>query len=121
KEIFKEINCSPCYVIMIRNPIDVAESLRRGSSSPRQRAMRIWMNRTLLSLMGTAGENRIIIDYQYFLKNSYECLSEMARTFHFSWRQDDSYIKKQLNTFIDPAMQHSQTNLQTLMKQRGIG
>lgn len=123
KVILKEFNVVGKYIIMIRNPIDVAESFRKAYNGNKNRAISQWQKRTLLSLKGTEGEERIVVDYDRFLHDSFAGLHEIAHTFNLQWPQspqNQSCLKKQLHAFIDPQLRHSRTEIRAFIHRKDI-
>lgn len=120
KEILRELNISANYMIMIRNPIDVAASYKEAYKRKEDSAIKQWKMRTLLSLKETKEEKRIIVDYDDFLEDSLGCLRKISSTFDLPWPQNEQGLKNELDSFIDPKLQHSRTSLEELMKQEDI-
>ncbi|HEX7063884.1 MAG TPA: sulfotransferase [Bacillales bacterium] len=114
KEILRDLSVSTNYIIMVRNPIDVAASYQEAYNRKEGRAIRQWQMRTLLALRGTNNENRIIIDYDELLENSLEAMRRVANTFELPWPENEADLKKELDSFIDPDLQHSRTTLEEL-------
>ncbi|HEU5139906.1 MAG TPA: sulfotransferase [Bacillales bacterium] len=114
KEILRELDVSANYIIMVRNPIDVAASYQEAYNRKESRAIRQWQMRTLLALRGTNNENRIIIDYDELLAGSLETMRRVADTFELPWPEKEADLKKDLDSFIDPDLQHSRTTLEEL-------
>lgn len=120
RDILQELNVSAHYLIMVRNPIDVAASYKEAYNRQENSALRQWQMRTLLSLKGTNGEKRMIVDYDDFLNDSLGTIHHIAKTFDLPWPEDEAGLKDELDSFIDPGLQHSRTTLEALMNQEGI-
>ncbi|WP_174614886.1 sulfotransferase family protein [Virgibacillus ihumii] len=114
KEIMSELNVEGNFLIMIRNPVDVAASFKRAYNRKEDAALDQWQIRTLLSLKYTAEENRIIIDYDDFIEDSFATLKRISDTFSLPWTFDENKLQEELDSFIDPTLRHSRTTLKEL-------
>lgn len=120
KEILSDINVEGNYLIMIRNPLDVAASFKRAYNRQEKSALKQWQIRTLVALRGTKKENRIIVDYDDFIGDSFSTVKNIAKAFDISLTDDTAELKRELNSFIDPTLRHSTTSLKDLDKSKEI-
>lgn len=120
KEILSDLNVECNYLIMIRNPVDVAASFRRAYDREESAALNQWQIRTLLALNGTVGENRIVIDYDDIIEDSFGTLKRISDGFSLPWTFNEQGLKEELDAFIDPTMRHSRTSLKELDKDPSI-
>ncbi|WP_404455712.1 sulfotransferase [Virgibacillus necropolis] len=107
KGILKEINVEGNYLIIIRNPVDVIASYKRAYDRDETWAKRQWQLRTLLALRETKKEKRIIVEYDELFNNSLESMRRVSNTLDFEWPQEETKIKNELDEFIDPSLQTS--------------
>ncbi|HET7615799.1 MAG TPA: hypothetical protein VFK27_02490 [Bacillales bacterium] len=114
KDILDELGVDANYLIMVRNPVDVAASYKEAYQRKEDSALHQWQMRTLLSLVGTNDRKRVIVDYDELLGDSLKTLRRVAKTFDLPWPEDEQQLKADLDEFIDPSMQHSQTTLEEL-------
>lgn len=120
KSVLNDLGITINYLIMIRNPIDVAASFKLAYNADQKLAMSIWKQKTLLALRETYGEKRIIIDYNQFIDNSLKCLQKTSEILNLPWPQNENHLKKQLNEFVDPNLQHSRTGIENLLNNENI-
>lgn len=107
KSILKDLNAEGNYLIIIRNPVDVVASYKRAYNRDETWARLQWQLRTLLALRETKKEKRIIVEYDELFSNSLQCMRRVAKTFDLPWPKDESKIKHELDEFIDPNLQRS--------------
>ncbi|WEG11210.1 sulfotransferase [Pullulanibacillus sp. KACC 23026] len=110
KDILNELNAEPHHVIIIRNPIDVVASNKRAWDRDETWALRQWQLRTLFSLRDTFGDKRVIISYEELFGNPIEALRRISTTLDLPWPADEVKLKQQLEEFIDPNLQRSNSN-----------
>lgn len=120
QEIIKELRLSAGYIIMVRNPIDVASSFKEAYNHKEKKVITLWQMRTLVSLKETEGEKRIMIDYNDFLENSLERLREIAEVLTLSWPEDEVWLKDQLAAFVDPDLRHRQSEFEELANHQHV-
>lgn len=120
KDILDELNMAPSYLIMIRNPIDVADSFKEAYNEKSKKSLRLWQMRTLVVLMETRGEPRIMIDYNDFLDDSLGRLHAIAEALNLPWPEDETELKQQLDDFVDSDLRHRRTDLEELDKAEDI-
>ena len=63
KQIFDELELEPLYVLAIRNPSDVVESLWKRNQIDPLHTEFLWLLRTLDAVRDAGGELRIVVDY----------------------------------------------------------
>lgn len=110
KDILNELNVEPHCVIIIRNPIDVVASNKRAWNRDETWALRQWQLRTLFSLRDTYGSKRIIISYEELFFHTLECLRKISAELDLPWPSDEAKLQSQLDSFIDPKLQTSNSN-----------
>lgn len=121
KLLFNELKVEAHYLIMIRNPLDVADSFIKAYSRSQNDALSIWKKRLLLALKETEGEKRIILDYDHFLDNSLRSLITITDTFKLGLPNNETTLKNHLNSFIDLKMRHHKTSIEDLTRNGNVG
>jgi hypothetical protein len=113
-EIQKELDVEISYVITVRNPLDIAISLRNRNNYTVNESLLIWQLHTLSALVGTKGSKRIIIRYDNLLENWKSCIKRIATTLEIPWPTNDSLLSEQMEAFLDPSLRHSQSTFENL-------
>jgi hypothetical protein len=123
QDILRELHVEPHYLIIVRNPIDVVASGKRAYNRNEEWSMLQWQLRTLLALRNTYGGKRVIVTYEELFSNSLECLRRIARELNLPWTQDEGKLKSELDKFIDPKLQTSNSNsvLKEFINRKDIG
>lgn len=79
KRAFASVEIVPSYLVALRNPISVAESLRIRDGFDSAKSAALWLNHTLQSLMETQGERRVVVDYDLLMERPVIELRRIAR------------------------------------------
>jgi hypothetical protein len=99
------------YVICVRNPVDVAYSLRTREGEERGIAEHAldWLRHTASALAYTAGRPRVVVHYERFFKDSEHELRRLAGFLRCEDRLDEPDTTGRIAEFIDPALAHARS------------
>ena len=97
------------YVICVRNPLDVAHSLRSREGEERGIEERVldWLRHTASALAYTADGPRIVFHYERFFEDAEREVSRLARFLGCEDRLEEPETMKRIFEFIDPALVHA--------------
>jgi hypothetical protein len=99
------------YVICVRNPVDVAYSLRSREGEERgldEHALD-WLRHTASALAYTAGRPRVVVHYERFFTDSEHELRRLAGFLGCEDRLDEPDTMGRIAEFIDPALAHARS------------
>jgi hypothetical protein len=115
KEILNELDMGSAFVIVVRNPVDVTNSLLKLNNQwNREDMLRIWTFRTLSSLFRTEQFPRAVVHYDQFLNNWRGPLRTVASRIGIPWPASEDRLVNSMKNFISPELRHSLTNWETL-------
>ncbi|MFB6367612.1 hypothetical protein ACFCP7_26925 [Paenibacillus elgii] len=117
QEILNELQIEINYIISLRNPLDVANSLIKRDNFSIDKSLGIWTLYTLSALYWTIDTKRIIIQFDDLLENWELTLREISDLFDIKWPLGEAEIKltENMNSFIKPRLRHSQSSLDDLL------
>ncbi|WP_163859864.1 hypothetical protein [Paenibacillus elgii] len=117
QEILNELQLEINYVISLRNPLDVANSLVRRDNFSIDKSLGIWTLYTLSALYWTIDAKRTIIQFDDLLENWELTLREISDVLDIKWPVGEAEIelKENMNSFIKPRLRHSQSSLDDLL------
>jgi len=107
KQIFAELNLEPLYVLAVRDPSVVVESLLQLYPLDPLHAELVWMLHNLDATRDTEGELRIIVDYDRWFTAPREQAQAVAKALDLAWPADDSDLVNRLTQTIRPDLRHS--------------
>jgi hypothetical protein len=104
------------YVICLRNPVDVAHSLRsrEGEERPLEKYALDWLRHTASALAYTADRPRILVRYERFFGNADHELRRLAGFVGREARLDEPDAMERILEFIDPALAHARTEFSAI-------
>jgi len=105
------------YVILVRNPVDVARSIEQfidiGCSF--ERGLYMWELFLIEALKHTEGGNRILINVESWTKNWKDELSRLAEFLGVPDKADNSKVQNAVNELVDEGLWHQRSSSRALL------
>jgi O-antigen biosynthesis protein len=67
--IFDRVGCDVCYVIALRNPLSVVQSLSDRNGLGKEKSLYLWLEHLLPAISMTTTSKRVVVDYDKLLDN----------------------------------------------------
>ncbi|MEI7028258.1 glycosyltransferase [Paenibacillus sp. y28] len=115
-DILEELNIEPSFVLVIRNPLNVAKSLEKRNGMILEEGLANWALHTLNSLIFTKDYRRTIVHYDEYVEDWYTNLRHISKMIDLPWPEDEKFIIKTMNDFIRPELRHNKINNISLNK-----
>jgi GT2 family glycosyltransferase len=106
KIIFEEVSMHPHFVILLRNPIEVADSLRKRNGFPLEKSLLLWMNYMLDAEFYTRGLPRVFVSFDDLLKNIEKVIGRISTALNLSFPRNYFDARKDIEQFIEPRLRH---------------
>ncbi|MCX5792998.1 MAG: hypothetical protein NTY45_12405 [Elusimicrobia bacterium] len=113
REVFRQCQFEVSYVIALRHPVSVARSLKTRDKFDTGKSHLLWLQHTLASLAGTAGEKRIFIDYDRLLLSPAFELERLAKQLEL--QIDHAEAEIYTNKFLSGSLRNSRCDLNDLL------
>jgi hypothetical protein len=113
KQVFAQGQWKPSYILVIRHPLSVCHSLAKRDGLAFEKSYLLWLEHVLGSLIATEGENRVLVDYDYFMQMPEAELKRISRELHLSI--DMAELQKFQLDFLDHTLQHTIYQLNDLL------
>lgn len=104
KEVFSLCQIDVHYILTIRNPLSVAQSLSKRDSFDKEKSYLLWLGHIIISLSGTVGKNTIIIDYDRLMQSPDFELRRIAK--QFDLKVDPIEMQNYITEFLDKELRH---------------
>jgi|GEM_PF-5816190 len=114
KDVLDSLKIETRYVIVLRNPLDVAASLARRNGFDQEKSLSLWLQYTLPALFWSKNCKRIVIHYDHFLADWQSCLKDIAKTLAIPWPQNEAELSKAMSSFLKPGLRHNRSTLEKL-------
>lgn len=77
--VFEDLGIEDTYLITLRNPLEVAESLRKRNGLDTAQGLLLWLKYTWQAVAMTTGKTRCCVAYQHILSRPAEELARISR------------------------------------------
>lgn len=121
KDVMEELDIDIRYILCLRPPQDVADSLRRRNNFPEAKSLALWLLYSSSALFWTAGEKRVVIAFDDLLKDWEPPLRNIASSLAIPWPRDEAGLREGLNAFLRPRDGHSVSATESVSGGAGIG
>jgi hypothetical protein len=105
-KIFVALQIKPFYVIMIRNPLEVAASLGKRNGFSLEKSLFLWWQHQALAELETRGAPRIFVAYQDLLNQPEDTLRRVSDCFNLPWPKPLSGVMPAITNFLTPSLRH---------------
>jgi hypothetical protein len=113
KDVFAQIDADVRYLLPIRHPMSVAESLKKMGFS-QEKSFYLWLNRVTASLLHTEGKNRLLVDYDLLMENPAPQLKRIAESFSLPFDPDSPHVQEYTGKFLEKRLRHTCYKQETL-------
>lgn len=79
QEIFTHLGLRASYLIVLRNPLDVASSLKKRDGFHQLKGLMLWAKHMMAAMCGTQGQQRVIVSYEATLYSPVEQLARISQ------------------------------------------
>ena len=106
-EILEELSIEPVFIIPVRNPYDVAESLRKREFFPPHKSLLMWLEHLMLAEVATRQQKRVFVSYEGMLNDWQEEVARITQATGIVWPVSLVEAEKEIASFIRPDLQHN--------------
>ncbi len=104
--IFSEVGCEPHFVYVIRNPVEVAESLRRRDGYSWDKCFMLWLLHALDSERECRRYPRVFVTYDRILADWRAVITRISEELRLEWPIRPSIVEKEVSSFLNPDLRH---------------
>lgn len=112
KDVFLKCQLYVCYVLAIRHPLSVVQSLTARDNFDPQKSYLMWLGHVFESLSGMAGEKCIVVDYDHLMQSPDFELNRIAKQLDLEIDSAELQIYK--SAFLDQKLRHTGYKLNDL-------
>jgi len=105
-DIFSELNISPVFVCLNRNPSEVVASLKKRDHFSEDKALVLWLNHTLNAERFSRNLNRVFLDFDTVVKSPETALCKIGNLIDGGFPVELSCVKEKLYDFVSPSLRH---------------
>jgi len=109
KEIFAELDLDPLYVLALRDPVVVADSMQKRSALDPLHTELVWLLYTLDAIRDAGDKLRVVVDYDRWFTAPCEQAKAVADALELAWPANDKELVDQLTQTIRSDLRHSKS------------
>ena len=113
KSVFMHCELDVVYVLTLRNPLSVVNSLAKRENMEAAQTYLLWLGYLIASLNGSASDKRVLVDYDCLLQSPDRELNRIAKCSELEI--DVAALKHYKNEFLDKSLRHTFYNLNDLL------
>ena len=106
QRVFSEAGLAVAYVIALRNPLSVADSLALRNRFDPVKSSQLWHEHILTAIHYTQGQQRIVVDYDQMLADPETAFRRIAKQLHIGVTQSEE-LKEYQESFLDSSLRHT--------------
>jgi len=104
--VVEEIDCQCYFLHVIRNPLEVADSLNRRDGLPRNVSMILWLQHVLEAERETRGHPRVFVTFDQLLGDWRFTMRRVALAFQWNWDEAILAAGPHIDPFLNLSMRH---------------
>jgi glycosyltransferase involved in cell wall biosynthesis len=105
EKVFQHCELNVGYVIAIRNPISVANSLKIRDGFSFEKSYLLWLDHTLAALIHTEGCRRVVLDFDLVLENPTKQLGRIADALGLD--SNAAAVSEYTSEFLEEKLRHN--------------
>lgn len=106
QEAMAHSRINPRYVLMVRNPLEVAASLTKRDGMERDYGLLLWLCHVLEAERHTRGRERCFCSYDSLMEKPEARLASIAQAFSLKWPRWSPASRHELRGFLDESARH---------------
>lgn len=104
--LLEELGAEPRFVIVVRNPLEVAHSLERRDGFSPSKCMLLYMAQMLESIRHTQGRRRAFVSYARLLEDWRSVVEDTGRQLGIDWPSTPANVADEIEAFLKPSERH---------------
>ena len=114
RPLWRELDTEPVFLIVVRNPREVAASLARREGISRTKSYVLWLQHLLDAEAETRGGKRCFLDFEQFVQDWSASLSCLERFLGRSWPQALASGEEANRQFLDASLRRTSSGSDAL-------
>lgn len=107
RPIFDRIDADVRYVLVVRNPLSVAASLKRRNGFADFRSLLLWLRHVVPSFLDTYGLPRVVVSYERMMVDPREQLQRIADRLDLFFDEGSQAYADYVHDFLSVELQHA--------------
>ncbi len=114
QDLIAEAGAELSVAHIVRNPVDIANSLSRRNGFPVEKSYGIWLNYSLSALRHLAGVPLVLVNYDDLLDDPANQMRRLSRELSIPWPANEERIMAEIGAFLRQDLRHSRSTADVL-------
>lgn len=114
QSVFERAKVHASYVIAIRNPMSVAQSLKRRNGFDYEKSYLLWLEHVVPAILHTRGLRRVAVSYESLISDPHAQLKRIAGALDLPFARDSREMQDYVGEFLDVRLRHAECDLSDL-------
>ena len=120
-EVIGEFDAEPACVLPLRNPLEIAASLKKRNSFSPPKSHMLWLRHVLDAENGTRGLKRAFVNYEGMLNDWRGELADLSHFLNIAWPRRSATAEVEIDRFLEYRHRHFARTDGGLFDNRGVG
>jgi hypothetical protein len=116
----REAGYSTHYIVMVRNPLEVAESLRMRDGFPREKSLLLWSSYMIAADRDTRDRERIFIGYDQLINDWRSVRQRIEASNGFPFPRDTAAAANEIDRHLDHRLRHHEVEADDLFSRSDV-
>jgi hypothetical protein len=112
QKVFQEEPYQVAYLLPYRNPLSVAQSLKKRDGFELTKSYLLWLLHVIPCLAETIGSKRVLVNYDDLLEDPVSVVSAMSQEFELPI--DEALLEEYATDFLDKELRHTRHTIEDL-------
>ena len=108
------IGVEPSFALTLRNPLEVAESLRLRNGFPAEKSLMLWLRHLLEAERATRLHRRTFVSFATLIDDWRSVAKQVARELELTWPRSYEDVQEEVCVFLSPELRHHRFTLDAL-------
>jgi hypothetical protein len=120
RPVLGDLGIAPLIVIMVRNPLEIAASLRRRNGWSEHRALLVWLRYVLAAERDTRDLPRCFVGYGQLMTGWRAVVGTIAGRLDIAFPERSRAVEQEIDDFVRPDLRHHRHQADALLKRDDI-
>ena len=120
RPVLESLGATPRVIIMVRNPIEVAASLKRRDGWGEQRGLAVWLRYLLCTERATRDLPRCFVDYDQLVGDWRSVIAKISEQLNIAFSEFDPETERDIDAFVRQDLRHHRSARASLLARDDI-
>jgi len=119
-EAMHDAQIDPLVVIMVRNPLEVAESLESRDLMSHGYGLLLWLRHAIDAERLSRGQRRVVCTYEQLLENWHDAVGRIKTGLGVSFPRNSPAVHREIDAFLSPSHRHHRLPMEAVLRNSGL-